>query len=424
MPENSISQFQKLAKNAFSLRMRLGAPVIKSLVQPFCSFRYTSGSVERAMKEQFGETANMFEPSIGDDKKADWVKVGVMTCLQSQNQSGLVANYSRDLNGNSENDPLIRAEQKSDDFKIWEAARATTAAPFYFQPFTHRSGTYEDGAMADEHPMHLAFSECSKIWPGSSQPDIVVSIGTGLVVDQAGRRKTQNDPRTEQLISMLPGAIRKQVETSYNTIRSTNACEDAWTGFVQSHQMSKKDCHRLNVALGKDVKLDDVKEMGSLNKAFKNYLHQRPYFYEPFSSLDDHVCAVSRRLVASLFCFSHNLHERMPGGHARGWIFCRVEPGSTAATWLSELDLQFRVLHEPTAPEENGPSSRHSRPRATRSTRMRFSSGSRLFDPHDMVAQVTLRLIEGSFRRTIQLHSPEWRGAQDHWEAISGFQSL
>ncbi|KAH7141535.1 hypothetical protein B0J13DRAFT_556977 [Dactylonectria estremocensis] len=424
IPENSISTFQKLAKHAFSLRMRLGAPVIKSLVQPFCSFRYTSGSVERAMQEHFGTTANMFESSIGDKKKADWVKVGVMTCLQSQNQSGLVANYSRDLNGSSENDPLIRAEQKSKDFKIWEAARATTAAPFYFQPFTHHSGTYEDGAMADEHPMHLAFSECSKIWPGSSRPDILVSIGTGLVVDEAGQRKTQNDPKTEQLISILPAVIRKQVETSYNTIKSTNACENAWKEFVQDHPADRRDCHRLNIALDKDVKLDDVKEMGALNKAFKKYLDHKPYFYEPFSSLDDHVCAVSRRLIASLFCFSHKLNERMRGGHARGWIFCRIEPGSSAAKWLSELDLQFRVLHEPTSPEENGPLPRHNGSRITRFTRIRFASESRRFDPQDMVALVTIRLIEGSFRRAIQLHSPAWRGPHDQWEAISGFQSL
>lgn len=101
-PKDSISIFQKLTRSAFSLRMRLGAPVIKSVVQPFCSFRYTSAGIEKALKDQFGETAYLFGPTDGDRQQADWVKVGVVICLQSQNEAGLVANYSRDPSGNSE----------------------------------------------------------------------------------------------------------------------------------------------------------------------------------------------------------------------------------------------------------------------------------------------------------------------------------
>lgn len=276
--------------------------------------------------------------------------------------------------------------------------------------------------MAEINPIRLAVSESKKIWPDCSRPDIVVSIGTGRVVDSAGEPQTQDDPRTEKLISLLPGVIRKQVETSYNTIKSTAACEDAWKDFMQNmlDPQLRPHCHRLNIAMGKGVKMDDVKEMGALNKASKAYLSDKsraPYLDARFNSLDDHVCAVARRLVASLFCFSRELGDDIPAGHVQGWIFCRVNPGSEDAETLCKSGIRFRLLQESTSPRNRASSGN----RAERIMPINFARGRTRFDPQDMVALVTFRVFSGPFRKTIQLHSPEWRGPTEHWEAISGF---
>lgn len=276
--------------------------------------------------------------------------------------------------------------------------------------------------MAEINPIRLAVSESKKIWPDCSRPDIVVSIGTGRVVDTAGRPQAQDDPRTEKLISFLPGGIRKQVETSYNTIKSTTACEDAWKDFMQNmlDQQLRPHCHRLNIAMPKGVKMDEVKEMGALNKTFKAYLSNEsraPYLDSRFNSLDDHVRAVARRLVASLFCFSRELDDDMPADHVQGWIFCRVNPGSQDAETLCNSGIRFRLLQESTSPRSR-PSPRN---RAERIMPINFVSGRTRFDPLDMVALVTFRVFSGPFRKTIQLHSPQWRGPTEHWEAISGF---
>ncbi|KAF7557012.1 hypothetical protein G7Z17_g1022 [Cylindrodendrum hubeiense] len=407
-PKKSISTFQKLAHSAFSLRMRLGTPVIKSLVQPFCSYRYTSASVEQALKQHFGKEPYLFGPSTESNKREDWVKVGVVTCLQSKNDPSLIANYSRDPSGNSE-------DHQSKDFKVWEAA--TTAAPFYFQPFTHHGGTYEDGAIANSNPIRVAFAECNKIWPGSVQADILVSIGTGLVVDGAGRPKTRNEPGTERLISLLPGVIRKQVETSHNTISSTTACEDAWRDFMKDIQdpRLRRNCHRLNVALPRGVKFDDVKHMSSLNKASKDYLShgiKGPYFDKRFRSLNEHVRAVARRLVASLFYFSEELSDQMHDGERRGLIFCRLDPGSQYAQQLFKSAIRFRLLQEPTSSTST----------TSKVAPVVFCQGRRRrFDPQGMAAYVKFQVASGSFRRIIQLHSPEWKGKEEYWEPISGF---
>jgi len=65
---------------------------------------------------------------------------------------------------------------------IWEAARATTAAPSFFKPMyieRVRPGmNYVDGGLGDNNPAQIALKEAGDIWP-SSKIFCVVSIGTG-----------------------------------------------------------------------------------------------------------------------------------------------------------------------------------------------------------------------------------------------------
>ncbi|KAK0747380.1 phospholipase, partial [Apiosordaria backusii] len=63
---------------------------------------------------------------------------------------------------------------------IWEAARATSAAPTFFDPVTFSSGiTFRDGALRDNNPIFQLFTEIRTHSP--TIPIIaLVSIGTGL----------------------------------------------------------------------------------------------------------------------------------------------------------------------------------------------------------------------------------------------------
>ena len=97
--------FQKLAAEAFELRVGLRVPVIKSIVQPFCTSKYTSEGIEKALKSAFGRQNYLFEASLGRVQRSsdretpyigsDYTKVAVVTCLQGRNQPTLIANYSR-----------------------------------------------------------------------------------------------------------------------------------------------------------------------------------------------------------------------------------------------------------------------------------------------------------------------------------------
>lgn len=94
---DAINRFRALARRAFTLRLGLGNSFIKAIAQPWYEFLYTSEGIEQSLQESFGGS-NLFGASLNHRNSAggrDWVKVGVVSCLQGGNQAKLIANYSR-----------------------------------------------------------------------------------------------------------------------------------------------------------------------------------------------------------------------------------------------------------------------------------------------------------------------------------------
>lgn len=122
-PEAGLGMFRLLASDAFSLRLRLKAPIVKSMVQPFCTFLYKSRGIEGALQRQFGENSYLFGADEASRTSSDEVKVGVVSCLEGRNVPALIANYSRNpiKSKDEDADYLVRKESQRDDFKIWEA---------------------------------------------------------------------------------------------------------------------------------------------------------------------------------------------------------------------------------------------------------------------------------------------------------------
>lgn len=61
---------------------------------------------------------------------------------------------------------------------IWQAGRATSAAPTFFKPIVINGDNYSDGATIANNPSHYAIIEATKIWH-TSDIDCIVSLGTG-----------------------------------------------------------------------------------------------------------------------------------------------------------------------------------------------------------------------------------------------------
>ncbi|KAF5629970.1 calcium-independent phospholipase a2 [Fusarium tjaetaba] len=357
--DDAINRFRALARRAFTLRLGLGNSFIKAIAQPW-------------------------NPKAGTDEAEDY---------------------------------LSREDEQSNDFKIWEAARATSAAPTFFQPFVHpeTKRTYVDGALMHNNPVSLAYSEVDKIWPGSLPPDIILSIGTGLVVDpKSGKMKTKHNSKLQKIKGWIPRGYLMRIEAGLGIIQSSTSCHEAWKEFKSmsvSDRRLRENCHRLNVGLKQRVEMDDVEKMDSLIEECEEYLCDGTnmfYYDKTYRTAPEHLHTVARRLLASLFYYVGPLERTMKRGRCVGKMFCRLEAGSASAKELLRDNVRFRLAQI----SEDGTKAVY--------PRILHHRDSPRWDLRDLSALVVLKVEEGTCRRWIEVNLPDWR---DEWEPISGFQS-
>ncbi|KAI8966218.1 FabD/lysophospholipase-like protein [Daldinia sp. FL1419] len=70
--------------------------------------------------------------------------------------------------------------EEASNCRIWEAARATSAAPTFFEPITFKNGcTFRDGALRSNNPIFELIDEVQFAFP-DQEVSCIVSIGTGI----------------------------------------------------------------------------------------------------------------------------------------------------------------------------------------------------------------------------------------------------
>ena len=85
---------------------------------------------------------------------------------------------------------LLRTYERNDQCSIWQAARATSASPYYFNAIEIGSPsiTYADAGLDFCNPAWLAYEEMQRLWP-NRDIGVFLSIGTGTESLQSIRPK-------------------------------------------------------------------------------------------------------------------------------------------------------------------------------------------------------------------------------------------
>lgn len=141
--------------------------------------------------------------------------------------------------------------------KIWEAARATSAAPFYFPTAVVNGVKFWDGGLANNNPVLEVLGEKSTIFPGLTT-NCLVSLGTGF---------SERKP-TKSILPVLGKGKRVLGNVTNVHINDARAKE-----LTSTSNASDRYYFRFNPSTADDeIGLADYKMLNALTKHTERYL--------------------------------------------------------------------------------------------------------------------------------------------------------
>ncbi|KAH8431681.1 patatin-like phospholipase family protein [Aspergillus melleus] len=278
---------------------------------------YSASAWDKLLQQQFDPDQDMFgvQPVSG-------IKVAVTTTAA---HPVLLTNYRRapDAADDGErvyyhvHEPTNNAEEP----KLWQCARATTAAPVFFPPIEIQGvGSCEDGGLKYNNPAPVCRSELQFMWSSRSEPGIMVSLGTGsAALDRLPATSHHRDRRRR-----WPSGFAFRL---YDSLMASMDAEQAWRGLLgQVEETARQNYRRLNVEFpGKEPSLNAVEKVQWMTNLADN------------KAKVEVPAVLTSLLLASLF-FELSCAPRWVDGHyhCSGTIRCRL-PGQTLVEALRGL---------------------------------------------------------------------------------------
>ncbi|KAI8626808.1 hypothetical protein F5Y19DRAFT_466119 [Xylariaceae sp. FL1651] len=327
-----------------------------SLFKELCQQAFTPRVFKKneSLQEAFDDNSTLFGGPKTESATA--IRVAVTSTIAGEDRPVILTNYNT---GVAERDKLsyslIRPSDLSTEFKIWQAARATAAAPLYFKPFIQPKTNiaYTDGGIHYNCPALIADSERTLLWEDTRGmlPDILLSLGTGLHANASKPQSFQLNPHeiSEKRLPKAPtnrGAVsglRYMARIAHNILDSRTNCEEIWHNYharaVPPSNVYRAEDRRRNMRINVELpgewpKLDKVNAVESMESHVAKVVRER-------DDIRADIQEVADRLISSCFYFERYgpvYRNRVNGGYScQGIIRCRFEKGSSDLKGLGKL---------------------------------------------------------------------------------------
>ena len=166
----------------------------------------------------------------------------------------------------SANIPMLfrtyQSREPHPDCKIWQAVRATSAAPTFFKPIEIGRQPFIDGGLGRNNPSRLVLDEAKHIF-GSRHIGLLLSIGTGMA-------KTIRMAKPGILQRIVPSDVIEALK------EMATDCEATHETMVDLFANSPKTYFRLNVDQGmQGIKFSEWERLSSVEAHTTQYMNRK-----------------------------------------------------------------------------------------------------------------------------------------------------
>ncbi|THC87635.1 hypothetical protein EYZ11_012916 [Aspergillus tanneri] len=240
--ERRSSAFARASQAIFGRRSFFGT-VHKWLLWLLYDGCYDGSVFDTALKEVYTNNRLFDSLRMGDSSTThSKTRVGVVaTSIARETRSFVFGNFnSTESAGQECGYEIVRPAHIDSEPFVWEAARATAAAPFFFPPIDIRGiGSFQDGGLRDNLAADIARRLSRQIWPSRKHPARLLSMGTGIT-----DRPRDRPPHFRHVFQ--DGFLRR----GFDAWMSSMDTETKWLEMMgQLEDAHKEDYLRLNIPL-------------------------------------------------------------------------------------------------------------------------------------------------------------------------------
>ncbi|KAH7208457.1 acyl transferase/acyl hydrolase/lysophospholipase, partial [Fusarium redolens] len=320
---------------------------------------YCNSAINRPLEQHYGtSTLSNYSPAVSRGAKL------FVTAKGTPCRDYIITNFMAPGSNKAHNDyQHALPDKENGGIQVWEAARATSAAPVMFTPHSIPGvGTFQDGGLWQNNPLAVALSEARDLWPSANIPDVALSIGTGFhkgvessTAGDAARLEDLDPRRTlsdgnelantsdHVIINFLwkicffASILRLLLSLMDSPAMDSDKCQRYITRHGLTEHQARERTFRVNVDFPVECpRMDDLNSMQDVRQeAIKQF------------SRNSDIQKIAELLISSLFFLE--LTER-PCRHEtyisfQGRILCDVSPGRQLQRLLSVL-LDHRSVFE------------------------------------------------------------------------------